>query len=61
MYGSPDKCDLWVGIIAEDSLEGAVLGELGATIVARQFRAIRNGDRFWFENEYPLSIISEIK
>ena len=41
-------------------MKGAVLGELGATIVGEQFKNIRDGDNFWFEKEYPLSIVAEI-
>ena len=58
IYGNPDNCDLWVCIISEKSLEEAVLGELGATIVGEQFRRIRDGDRFWYEKDYPLSVIA---
>lgn len=29
IYLSPDDCDAWVGIIAEDSFDGGVLGQLG--------------------------------
>ena len=61
IYGHPDNCDLWVGIISEKSLKGGVLGELGGTIVGDQFRRIRDGDRFWYErSDYPLSIQAEI-
>ena len=49
IYGSPHNLDLWVGIISEKPLEGAVLGELGAKIVGDQFARIRNGDSFWYE------------
>lgn len=60
IYGSPNNCDLWIGIISEDSHENGILGETGAKIVGEQFSHIRNGDRFWFENDYPASVISEI-
>ena len=61
IYEVPDNCDLWVCIISEKSLENAVLGELGATIVGDQFQRIRDGDRFWYERDYPISLKAEIK
>ena len=47
-YGNINKLDLVVGIFAEDSVTGGVLGKLGARIVAQTFRNLRNGDRFWY-------------
>ena len=42
-------------------MEGGVLGELGAEIVGQTFRNIRDGDRLWYENAYPPSVVAEIK
>ena len=50
VYDSPDECDTWVCILAEDSLEDAVVGELAATIIGTTFKKLRDGDRFWYEN-----------
>ena len=57
IYNSVDDLDLIVGIFAEDSVPGGVLGELGAKIVEETFRNLRDGDRFWYEGAYPNSII----
>lgn len=38
-----------------------MFGELGATIAGIQFKAIRDGDRFWYEYAYPPEVVSEIK
>jgi len=48
---------LWLGIIGEKSEPGSVLGELGIRLNAFQFKKIRNGDRFWYENVYPGNIV----
>ena len=49
-YQSPDDIDAWVGGLAEDNVPGAMVGELIGRIVGDQFRALRDGDRFWYEN-----------
>lgn len=49
IYESPDKCDLWIGIISEDPVEGGVVGELAAKIIGDQFRRLRDGDRFFYK------------
>lgn len=43
-----DVIDPWVGGILETTSTGP--GELFRTIIRDQFRRIRDGDRFWFEN-----------
>lgn len=52
-YGSVDDIDLWIGGLAEDPLvdEGSQLGPLFREILIRQFTALRDGDRFWFERD----------
>lgn len=50
-YGDIDDIDLWVGGLAEDNVAGSQLGELFQAILVRQFSDIRDGDRFWYEND----------
>ncbi|MCC9642852.1 dockerin type I domain-containing protein [Rhodopirellula sp. JC740] len=50
LYGSVDDIDLWVGLMAEDHLLDASVGELTATIIADQFQRTRDGDRFFYRN-----------
>lgn len=62
LYESLEKIDPWVGMLAEDHMPGAMFGESIMTIMKDQFRAIRDGDRFFFEidpelNEEEKSII----
>ncbi|MEO1188312.1 MAG: peroxidase family protein, partial [Pseudomonadota bacterium] len=49
-YGDVNEIDLWVGGLAEDSVTGSQLGEVFQTIMVRQFTALRDGDRFWWED-----------
>jgi len=48
-YGEVDLVDLWVGGLAEDPVEGAHVGELFHSVIANQFEALRDGDRYWYE------------
>ena len=49
-YGEVDLIDLWPGGLAEDHVPGANVGVTFRTIIADQFRRLRDGDRFWYEN-----------
>ncbi len=50
-YGTVDQVELWIGGLAEDHLPGAMVGQTFDVIVARQFQALRDGDRFWYQNQ----------
>jgi hypothetical protein len=43
--------DLWVGGLAEDHVQGAMVGETIRTILIDQFTRLQNGDRFWYQND----------
>ena len=47
-YDSVEDIDLWVGCLAEDPMPGAMVGPLAAEVIGDQFRALRDGDRFWY-------------
>ena len=49
-YENVDQIDAWVGMLAEDQVNGSSLGQLATTVIAEQFMAIRDGDRFWYQN-----------
>lgn len=52
LYGNADNIDLWVGLMAEDHMRGASVGELTSAIIVDQFERLRDGDRFWYENVF---------
>ena len=50
-YGDINKVELWIGGLAENHLPGAMVGQTFDVIVAQQFQALRDGDRFWYQNQ----------
>ena len=49
-YGTLETVDLFVGGLSEEPLEGGLVGATFACIFARTFEAVRDGDRFYYEN-----------
>lgn len=49
VYDSVDDIDLWVGGLAEDDVQGAMVGPLFFEILRLQFEVLRDGDRFWYQ------------
>jgi len=50
-FGDLDLIDPWVGAISEDHAPGAAVGPLLRAVIADQFARVRDGDRFWFQND----------
>lgn len=50
VYGDVDILDAFVGMLAEPHVAGTEFGELQLAIWKRQFRALRDGDRFFYRN-----------
>jgi len=51
LYGSINNADSWVGMLAEDHKQGSVMGETVHAILSMQFQNLRDGDRFYYEND----------
>lgn len=51
VYGDVDTIELWVGGLAEDHLKDSMVGETFNAIIADQFQRLRDGDRYWYEND----------
>ena len=51
LYQDINDIDPWVGMLAEDHMPNALFGATAMRIVAEQFLKLRDGDRFYYENE----------
>lgn len=51
LYETIEAIDPWVGAICEDHYNSLPIGELIYTILRDQFIRIRDGDRFWYQNQ----------
>uniref|UniRef100_A0A8C9MLU2 Eosinophil peroxidase n=1 Tax=Serinus canaria TaxID=9135 RepID=A0A8C9MLU2_SERCA len=50
IYGTPKSIDIWIGALAEPFVKGGRVGPPMACLIGTQFRNIRDGDRFWWQN-----------
>jgi hypothetical protein len=60
IYGTVDDVDAFVGMVAEEHVAGSEFGELQRAIWARQFLALRDGDRFFYRNDPYLTRIRQL-
>ena len=63
LYKDVNDIDPWVGMLAEDHMPNALFGPTAMRIVEAQFMNLRDGDRFYYENDAAFSAeeIAEIK
>jgi len=58
IYGSTNNVDAFVGMIAEPHVNNSEFGELQLAIWKKQFEALRDGDRFFYQNDGALGLIN---
>jgi peroxidase len=59
-YPSTADMDLWIVGLAEKDRHGFMLGETLHRIMVDQFRRTRDGDRFWYLNQFSKELIKMI-
>ncbi len=60
-YASIDDMDAWVGGLAEDPVPGALVGPTFHAILVDQFQRLRDGDRFWYQNQFSPVEIAQLQ
>ncbi|ESO94460.1 hypothetical protein LOTGIDRAFT_161152 [Lottia gigantea] len=63
VYSRVENIDLFVGGMSETPMPGAKIGPTFLCILSDQFRRLRSGDRFWYENSgvFKAEQLNEIK
>lgn len=60
-YHDPSRIDLWSGLLAEPHAPGAMVGPTLQRLLADQFLALRDGDRFYYEHRLAPADLAEIQ
>ena len=60
VYDSVDDVDLWIGGLAEEKFGDSIVGETMNAIIGLQFQNLRDGDRFFYENDEYLDALARI-
>ncbi|CDF32862.1 Animal heme peroxidase homologue [Chondrus crispus] len=55
VYGTVDRVEAWIGLVAEDHASGSSMGPTMNAIWELQFSVLRDGDRFFFRNRNVFS------
>ena len=61
VYAHVDDVDLWVGALAEDSFGEGHVGELAWHVIGLQFQHLRDGDRYWYQNQFTDAEIADLE
>jgi hypothetical protein len=59
IFGSVDNLDGFTGMLSEQHVPGADMGELQLAIWTREFVNLRDGDRFFYGNDPGLQVIEQ--
>ena len=60
IYGNVNNVEQFVGLMGENHLPGSSLGPTEQAILAQQFEALRDGDRYFYENADPTALVNQL-
>jgi len=55
LYGSVNNIDPWVGMLSEERMPNSIFGELVIRVLTKQFQNLRDGDRYYYQNDPHLT------
>ncbi|XP_075191388.1 myeloperoxidase-like [Anomaloglossus baeobatrachus] len=55
LYKTPENIDIWVGGVSEPLVPNGRTGKLFSCLIGNQFRRLRDGDRYYYENSSVFS------
>lgn len=61
LYGNVNNIDAWVGMLAEDHVQGASVGALVQRVLVDQFSRLRDGDRFWYQRSLSGQALRDVE
>lgn len=59
IYKHPDDVELFVGGILENHMGTGAVGPTFGCLIAEQFKRLRSGDRFWYENNNEVGFTAD--
>ena len=59
IYQHPDDADLYVGGLLESQVGTGAMGPTFGCLIAEQFKQLRSGDRFWYENQSEVGFTAD--
>lgn len=61
-YGTVDRVEAWIGLMAEDHVAGASMGRTMLKIWMKEFTRMRTGDRFFYEQKkmFPPEVVEKM-
>lgn len=62
VYGTVDRVEAWIGLLAEDHVRGASMGRTMLKIWQQEFTRMRAGDRFFYEQKkmFPPEVVEKL-
>jgi len=59
-YSDINKIDAWVGMLSEEPMANALFGPSIMEIMVQQFQALRDADRFYYQNDPAFSVYDKM-